>query len=909
MMSRNDKAMSLSSISSHNKPEKAKRSVSFPERFTLTHQTNDCGANRNATFSPIMKQPKRSSFCLSDNALNNTSERSTCSPDTVSTSFSDDVSSLQIISTVYHHSTQSSSLLLEEKHTPLRIRIVNDSSKRRKDLVVDRKENLNLYDAVYNHPAVKAAHVRKWGPAQVKQVKENTSEIQIVLWCDIRQISRHVFTVPDLKQTSTQQLAEMLPHEEEEEYDGPIVLLLQCVPKRSNQGSSSRKIQHHSLPPTSIEVETRTPTVTQQVVAPPFVNSPSKKSLSQRLSEVKKSTSVSGASTGDSKIDRFLGLSSPRSTTSSSSELGLSESKPSFASIPSFARSASTLSNTSCNSTKSLSERLRQVKTFALEGSANASFPPQEAIISSTGDSKIDRFLRLSRPSPGIPRSTTQTSEVPVTSPSTPNWETFDSDDEDSSDEDSSTLDDSGKPPLNFLEATTTSTSTAQHNISISAANMAKLFPFHIVINHDFVILQTGKDLPKLVSSPEGDGDDDSLFVGGSIRNVLNIVQPPRCAWDWPTLERLERQEQHFFVRPEGAHSNRKIKASLTTLSTNPKQVMIICSPDCKNVNELEQYNLTMKDLPLHTFQRDVVFLGEHISSEVRSSHMLNKLSRKLENEKKFSNLLLNKMLPGRVATDLRAGKTIDPEVFDDVTIFFSDIVGFTKICTDLEPDQVIFMLNQLYTVMDFVAAKFDLYRVKTIGDAYMACSGVPEPQIDHAHRVSQFALMVREAAKQVLSPVSGEPIQLRIGIHSGSCIGGIVGNLTPFYDLFGDTINIAARHESTGEAGKIHVSEETQAILTFQDRHGEYFADSYKITRRGHTQMKGKGEMVTYWLDLSDNHNITTDDGMTMEEVSQEASIILQGANRKAKFFRRRRNSECSSIYDFDDRSLSNLS
>jgi guanylate cyclase soluble subunit beta len=120
------------------------------------------------------------------------------------------------------------------------------------------------------------------------------------------------------------------------------------------------------------------------------------------------------------------------------------------------------------------------------------------------------------------------------------------------------------------------------------------------------------------------------------------------------------------------------LKGSMVKLSQSPYRVAFFLSPDVQNVAELTQMGLTMSDLPLHSFQRDAVFLGEHIVAEVKSAHKLDKLSKKLTIEKDLSNKLLYSLLPPMVADDLRAGKAVEPMFYDDVTMFFSDIVGFT---------------------------------------------------------------------------------------------------------------------------------------------------------------------------------------------------------------------------------------
>jgi hypothetical protein len=115
-----------------------------------------------------------------------------------------------------------------------------------------------------------------------------------------------------------------------------------------------------------------------------------------------------------------------------------------------------------------------------------------------------------------------------------------------------------------------------------------------------------------------------------------------------------------------------KFKGNIIQI-TQGGDIMFILSPDAENISELTQMGLTMSDLPLHSFQRDVVFLGEHIASEVRTAHKLDRLSKRLENEKTVSNTLLNSMLPASVAESLRKGKTVEPQLYENVTLFFSD--------------------------------------------------------------------------------------------------------------------------------------------------------------------------------------------------------------------------------------------
>ena len=141
---------------------------------------------------------------------------------------------------------------------------------------------------------------------------------------------------------------------------------------------------------------------------------------------------------------------------------------------------------------------------------------------------------------------------------------------------------------------------------------------------------------------------------------------------------------------------------------------------------------------------------------------------------------------------------------------------------------------------MDYLASRFNLYKVETIGDAYMCCSGLPTPDEKHAENIANFALAVQECVQLVESPVNGAPLQLRIGIHTGHCMGGVVGTLTPHYCLFGDMVNTTARHESTGIGGKIQCSSMLHHLLAEQASANN--GPQYKFSPRGYVDMKGKG-------------------------------------------------------------------
>ncbi|BFZ14046.1 hypothetical protein BsWGS_17085 [Bradybaena similaris] len=218
-----------------------------------------------------------------------------------------------------------------------------------------------------------------------------------------------------------------------------------------------------------------------------------------------------------------------------------------------------------------------------------------------------------------------------------------------------------------------------------------------------------------------------------------------------------------------------------------------------------------------------------------------------LQEKKKAEELLYN-MLPRFVASQLIRGETVSAEWYDGVTIYFSDICGFTSLSAESTPMQVVDLLNDLYTCFDSIVEHFDVYKVETIGDAYMVVSGLPVRNGNlHAREIARMSLALLDAVfKFKIRHRPGDQLKLRIGIHSGPVCAGVVGLKMPRYCLFGDTVNTSSRMESNGLPLRIHVSPFTKELL---DQFG-----TFHLEMRGAVEMKGKGTVVTYWLLGEDN-------------------------------------------------------
>ncbi|XP_069680414.1 uncharacterized protein [Periplaneta americana] len=242
-----------------------------------------------------------------------------------------------------------------------------------------------------------------------------------------------------------------------------------------------------------------------------------------------------------------------------------------------------------------------------------------------------------------------------------------------------------------------------------------------------------------------------------------------------------------------------------------------------------------------------------------------------LKCEKRKSDRLLFQMLPPPVVRQLKLQKQVPAESFESVTIYFSDIVGFTEISAISSPMEIVAMLNTLYRMFDFRIQKYDVYKVETIGDAYMVVSGLPQRNGNrHSGEIATMSLdLLHHVNHFVIPHQPDKKIQIRIGINTGPCVAGVVGTTMPRYCLFGDTINTASRMESTGDAMRIHISQKTKDCLDL--------LGGYIVKYRGPMEVKGKGVMNTYWLIGNENNSIYDfEDYVTIEKTPEFLHIIV---------------------------------
>ena len=209
-----------------------------------------------------------------------------------------------------------------------------------------------------------------------------------------------------------------------------------------------------------------------------------------------------------------------------------------------------------------------------------------------------------------------------------------------------------------------------------------------------------------------------------------------------------------------------------------------------------------------------------------------------LEVEKAKSDRLLRNILPAPIVLRLNDGETVIADRFSDVSILFADIVGFTPAAAAMTPARLVDRLDRVFSEFDALALQLGVEKIKTIGDAYMAATGLPEPRHDHAEAIADFAVGILETLQRIKEP--DEPaLKVRIGVHTGPVVAGVIGRHKFIYDVWGDTVNVASRLESHGVPDRIQVSAAVRDALAYR----------FAFEPRGTMTLKGKGQTSVYFL------------------------------------------------------------
>jgi len=388
------------------------------------------------------------------------------------------------------------------------------------------------------------------------------------------------------------------------------------------------------------------------------------------------------------------------------------------------------------------------------------------------------------------------------------------------------------------------------------------------VIDDRWVCKITDHGLPN-IRIPDVDPENGELFSSMRERRINRVYRPPEALAD-PTLIHQPSTDVYSFAiilveigdrteisppeetifdplwRPELPELNEQDNDQDNKCPEASKYVDLIVNcwqdrPSSRPTFEGIKKNLHLinpyKENPVDMMMKLMEKYSKHLEMVVCERTF------DLIEEKKKTDRLLYAMLPASVAEDLKQGKAISATKYDACTIFFSDIVGFTNLSSSSTPMEVVELLNQMYTAFDSIIDEHDVYKVETIGDAYMVVSGVPNKNGDkHAEEIAMMAIKIVMFCRGFRVPHRADQIvNIRAGVHSGPVVTGVVGLKMPRFCLFGDTVNMASRMESTGEALKIQVSPTTHNLL--KDK------EEFRFEYRGEVEVKGKGTQRTHWL------------------------------------------------------------
>jgi adenylate cyclase len=245
-----------------------------------------------------------------------------------------------------------------------------------------------------------------------------------------------------------------------------------------------------------------------------------------------------------------------------------------------------------------------------------------------------------------------------------------------------------------------------------------------------------------------------------------------------------------------------------------------------------------------------------------------------MESEYDRSEKLLTNILPASIAERLKdPSRNIIADKYDDASILFADIAGYTKRASDTTPSDLVRFLDRLYTDMDALVDRHGLEKVKTSGDSYMVVSGVPEPRVDHMEALACLALDMADAVADLTDP-QGREVPFRIGLAAGPVVAGVVGARKFFYDVWGDAVNVAARMETTDVEGRIQVPHDVYKRLNH----------AFLLEERGEVDIKGKGVMHTWYLiGRRDDYAVRTAVEDTPGRASSSSSAAVTSAGRSS--------------------------
>ncbi|CAH1108833.1 unnamed protein product [Psylliodes chrysocephalus] len=359
---------------------------------------------------------------------------------------------------------------------------------------------------------------------------------------------------------------------------------------------------------------------------------------------------------------------------------------------------------------------------------------------------------------------------------------------------------------------------TASDKLQMGVSTFCKAFPWHFVLDRRLELVQLGSGFMRLFGQ-------FLTTLGASVATYFEFLRPRSITLSFDEI--IKRANTPFLLSIRKLDSSGdfvaeglKLKGQMV-FCPESNSILFIGSPFIDGLEGLTGSGLFISDIPLHDATRDVILVGEQARAQDGLRRRMDKLkssieegNRAVDKEREKNVSLLHLIFPPDIAKRLWLGETIEAKTHEDVTMLFSDIVGFTSICATATPMMVINMLQNLYNKFDTFCGQIDVYKVETIGDAYCVAGGLHKETHTHAQQIAWMALKMIEVCS-LHQTHQGQPIRMRIGLHTGSVLAGVVGVKMPRYCMFGHNVTIANKFESGSEPLRINISPTTFVRLT----------------------------------------------------------------------------------------------
>ncbi len=321
----------------------------------------------------------------------------------------------------------------------------------------------------------------------------------------------------------------------------------------------------------------------------------------------------------------------------------------------------------------------------------------------------------------------------------------------------------------------------------------------------------------------------------------LTLCAPTICQNDLLTVPDLSKNERYAELPVVKGPPHARFYCGMPLINPEGYVLGTICAVDLEPKDLTPEQRESMRRLARQVMAqlelRRKVFELDRVRTEMEQAQ------RQLEAEKARSDNLLLNILPGPIAEELKREERVEPRFYGSATIMFADFKDFTRIVEGMEPKGLVEQLDDYFSLFDDIVERHGLEKLKTVGDQHMSVAGLPRESRSHAVDACLAALEMREAMARVnrnREKLRLEPWPIRIGLHTGPVMAGVVGRRKFTYDIWGDAVNVAARMEQAGEPGRINISESTYSAV----------ARVFDVERRGSVEVKNKGAVAMYFLD-----------------------------------------------------------